>query len=274
MRAKKTTTIAALATSGTLALGGAFAFGAGDGPATASAAKRQAVPMNAGLGHGQGKGQGHGKGKGHGQGKGHGHRAGMGAGMGQAKGAGMGHGQGGQGQTVSAAKPKLTEAQRADLRYMREEEKLAHDVYTVLSAKYPDAPFAQIASSELRHASAVQRQLDRAGMADPTKGNAVGEFKNANLQKLYDTLVARGSTSLTEALKVGALIEETDIADLRQTTRITRDTQIKRVYSNLERASGQHLRIFVTELGAAGTTYQPTVLDQGDVDKILASSMR
>lgn len=235
----KTTTIAAIAA---VAATGALAFGAGvassDGGDRMGARHDQssATTMRGGPSAGMGL-----------------HGPGGGAGMGRGRGMGQGGGAG------SGQRTTLTAAQRAKLLYMREEEKLAHDVYTQLAQRYPDAPFAQIAASEQRHASAVQRQLDRAGIPDPTAGNAVGTFENADLQKLYDTLVTRGSSSRSEALKVGALIEETDIADLRASGDITTDAQIKRVYANLERASGQHLRIFVAELKAAGVTYAPTV---------------
>jgi hypothetical protein len=153
---------------------------------------------------------------------------------------------------------------------VREEEKVAHDVYAALATRYPDAPFARIALSEERHESAVQRRLDRAGLADPIDGHATGEFDNADLQKLYDALVTRASMSRTEALEVGALIEETDIADLRKSRGLTSDIQINRVYSNLERASGQHVRIFAGELKTSGITYAPTVLGQAADDAILA----
>jgi hypothetical protein len=251
----KTTTIAGIAA---IAATGALAFGAGvassdNGDRTgARHAQSSAVTMrggpSAGMGH-RGQGQGPGAGMRHGRG------------MGQGAGAGSGQ------------RTTLTAAQRAKLLYMREEEKLAHDVYTQLAQRYPDAPFTQIAGSEQRHASAVQRQLDRAGIPDPTAGNAVGTFENADLQKLYDTLVTRGSASRSEALKVGALIEETDIADLRASGAITTDAQLKRVYAHLERASGQHLRIFVAELKATGVTYAPTVLSQASYATVLASSM-
>ena len=134
---------------------------------------------------------------------------------------------------------------------MVEEEKLAHDVYTVLAHRYPDAPFAVIAQSEQRHQAAIQRQITRAGLTDPTSNRAAGVFENPNLQRLYNTLVKRGTTSRAAALQVGALIERTDIADLQARSNGTRDAAIKRVYGHLAQASGQHLRIFVTNTAHA-----------------------
>lgn len=249
-------------TVATVAALSALAFGAGaavsrDQPEPAGAGAQGAAPYGMGQGDGQGRGSG------------------MGHGNGQGRGNGQGQGRGrGQGAATSTTKLTLSSAAKAELLYMREEEKLAADVYATLAKQYPSAPFSQITRSEAMHASAVQRQLDRAGLTDPTKGNAAGEFENADLQELYDALVQRGAASLTEALKVGALIEETDIADLRTSAKTTKDAQLLRVYSNLERASGQHLRIFVGELKSAGTSYTPTVLSKADVNRILAATMR
>lgn len=159
---------------------------------------------------------------------------------------GRGHG-GGMGAGM-AAPSQLSAAEAAGLQYMVEEEKLAHDVYTALGARYPDAPFTMIAQSEQRHQAAVQRQLARAGISDPTSDRAAGTFADPKLQHLYDSLIKRGTTSRTAALQVGALIERTDIGDLRSRSDATSDATIKRVYGHLERASEQHLRIFGTEI--------------------------
>lgn len=242
----KTAIIALTATS-------VLAFGAG----TALSSGRNSSPAASGQmtsqGSQQSQGGMHGRGGQHGQGRMHGQGAGT--------------------STATASKLTLTSDGKAELLYMREEEKLAQDVYTTLAKQYPNAPFSQITRSEATHASAIQRQLDRAGIDDPTIGNGVGVFENDDLQKLYDTLVAQGSKSLRDALTVGALIEETDIADLRTSAKTTKDAQLLRVYANLERASGQHLRVFTSQLKAAGVTYDPTVLSQADVDEILSSTM-
>ncbi len=249
------TTIVALAAAGLLALGGGAVVNA----ATSGGTSTPAATQGQGHSRGQGQGQGQGHGKGHGQGQGMGH----------------GNGQGEEGAGTSTAAPlTVTEEQQAELEYMREEEKLAGDVYATLAKSYPDAPFSRILQSERKHESAVQAQLDRAGIADPTAGNAVGEFENADLQRLYDGLVKQGSASMTAALQVGALIEETDIADLRQAAAGATDSQVKQVYANLERASNQHLRAYTSALRSVGVTYEPTVLSEASYAKILASSMQ
>jgi hypothetical protein len=143
----------------------------------------------------------------------------------------------------------------ADLAYMREEEKLARDVYNELSQTWGTGTFSNIAGSEQRHTDAIAALLGRYGVADPTANKAAGTYANPALQKLHDDLVARGSKSLTEALEVGKLIEQTDIADLDKRIARTTQSDIVAVYKNLRVGSEHHLSAFSRRLtgGGAGT---------------------
>jgi len=58
-----------------------------------------------------------------------------------------------------------------------------------------------------RASNAIKGFLDFYGIDDPALPG-IGEFSNSELQELYNTLIQSGSTSLTDALKVGATIEE------------------------------------------------------------------
>ncbi len=84
-------------------------------------------------------------------------------------------------------------------------------------------------------------------------------------------MVAQGSASLVEALQVGALIEELDIADLRARASTAPDVQF--VFDNLERGSRNHLRAFVRQLNSRGATYAPSHLSRADFDAIVTSPM-
>ncbi len=117
---------------------------------------------------------------------------------------------------ASAVPGTLSDDESAALLFMREEEKLAHDVYVTLYDQWGLRVFSNIAASEQRHTDAVATLLDAYGLEDPTVGNGAGEFTNPDLQTLYAALIAQGSVSAAEALKVGVAIEELDIADLAQ----------------------------------------------------------
>ena len=132
-----------------------------------------------------------------------------------------------------AAPATLSPTESASLQYMREEEKLAHDVYVTLYAKWGLRIFNNISTAEQRHTDAIVTLLNRYGINDPAAGNAVGVFTNPDLQALYDKLIAQGSISTAEALKVGVLIEQTDMQDLKTHIAETTKADILQVYNNL-----------------------------------------
>jgi hypothetical protein len=130
--------------------------------------------------------------------------------------------------------------------------------------------FENIAAAETTHGEAVKTLLDPHGLADPAAGQPAGAFTDPELQALYGDLVARGRTSLVDALTVGALIEEMDISDLRD--RATATPDIALVYEDLERGSENHLRAFVRNLERRGGTYTPTYISVDEFESILGSS--
>lgn len=165
-------------------------------------------------------------------------------------------------QTTAPPTPDLSTDEIAGLQYMREEEKLAHDVYAALYDTWGVPIFANIAAAETTHASAVLRLLDHYDIPDPAAGNPPGVFADPGLQALHDQLVADGRASLAAAFYAGATIEETDIADLQASLATSRHADITAVYRNLLRGSENHLRAFVGQWErTTGQTYQPQVLD-------------
>jgi hypothetical protein len=148
-------------------------------------------------------------------------------------------------QPVPAA-TSLSATEAADLQYVREEEKLARDVYGVLDGLYGGqvAIFAKIAVSESRHTLAIKDLLDRYDVVDPAETDVPGVFVNEHLQQLYIDLVAQGSISLRDALEVGVAIEELDIEDLTACLARTTHADIQNVYTNLIAGSYNHLESF------------------------------
>ena len=161
----------------------------------------------------------------------------------------------------------VTADETASLTFMVEEEKLAHDLYVELGDAWDLRVFVNIARAETQHEDAVRSLLDAYGIDDPTSGMRVGEFVDPNLQGLYDTLLAKGLSSTTDALEAGALVEETDIADLR--TRESTNVAIDQVFGQLEAGSDNHLRAFTTNLDRLGVSYDAQVLSSADVARII-----
>ena len=153
----------------------------------------------------------------------------------------------------------LTLDETSSLLFMREEEKLARDVYNALYEIWGQPTFQNIAASEQAHMDEVKLLLDRYNLADPAL--EPGSFSDPNLQALYDQLVAQGSVSLADALKVGAAIEEIDILDLQERIALTDNADIQQVFTNLMMGSYNHLNSFAGVLSMqTGESYQPQYL--------------
>ena len=163
----------------------------------------------------------------------------------------------------------LAEAEARDLLFMREEEKLARDVYLAMHGEYGLRVFSNIPKAEQRHMDALLGLLNTYGLEDPAL-DPIGKFANPELQELYDTLVAMGLESKLDALMVGALIEEVDIEDIVEAMKRTDKSDILNVYGNLVAGSENHLNAFVWNIEAiTGETYVAQHISQEEVDEFL-----
>jgi hypothetical protein len=172
----------------------------------------------------------------------------------------------------SAASGDLSQQEINGLVLMREEEKLARDVYTTLYEIWGQRIFTNIARSEQTHTDSVKQLLDKYKIADPVTNDTVGVFTNPDLQDLYDSLVDRGRTSLLDALIVGATVEDLDIYDLNKLSAQTDNEDILLVYANLTKGSRNHLRSFTSLIERNGGAYKAQYLTVTEVDDILNTS--
>jgi hypothetical protein len=174
---------------------------------------------------------------------------------------------------VNAPAGELSQEEIKDLLHMREEEKLARDVYLTLYDYWKLPIFKHIARSENWHMRMVELLLQKYNLPDPVKetGDRIGVFKDPELQKLYDELVEKGKRSIVDALKVGATIEDLDIYDLERTLSRTDNEDIKLVYRNLMKGSRNHLRAFVRTLRRFGGDYKPQYISEEEFQKIIST---
>ncbi len=77
----------------------------------------------------------------------------------------------------------LSEKELDTLNFMREEEKLARDVYKTLYGQWNTQVFTNIAASEQKHMDKVKVFLDAYQLPDPASSE-VGQFNNTVLQNL------------------------------------------------------------------------------------------
>lgn len=168
-------------------------------------------------------------------------------------------------------KEALSDDEKLSLMWMREEEKLAHDVYIKLHGKWNINIFSNIASSEQTHTNAVLNLLNKYALTDPVGNNTVGIFSDTTLQNLYNQLIAQGNKSMLDAFKVGATIEDLDIFDLNNWGSKVDNQDIKFVYQNLTRGSRNHMRSFYSQITNNGGSYSAQYITQADLDAILNS---
>ena len=179
----------------------------------------------------------------------------------------------GSGDCISdVAYQELSQAEIDGLIHMRQEEKLARDVYATLSTYWGHWVFSNIASSEQQHMDKVVELLAKYQVTDPVADDTVGVFASPEFQALFNELVEDGKVSLADALYVGATIEDLDIYDLKEELLLTDNVDIQRVYQNLMKGSRNHLRAFVSQLALQGVEYAAQYLTQEEADAIVTSA--
>lgn len=184
-----------------------------------------------------------------------------------------GSGNGGNTINLGTLHPLIGNEQ-ATMLFVREEEKMARDVYITLYNQWADPSFYNIATkSEQKHMDSVKAMLDNLGIADPVVSDATGAFTHTAIAGLYSQLLTRGAVSLNEALAVGAYIEEYDIVDVQKAKNeiIAGSNQLPiiQTYDNLICGSRNHLRSFVGSIQAGGTAYTAQIITQAEVDAIV-----
>ncbi len=175
-------------------------------------------------------------------------------------------------QVNNLPKEPLSTAEINGLMFMREEEKLARDVYTFLYEKWATGIFSNISASEQTHTDAVLLLLNKYQLPDPVNNNPRGVFNNPVLQQLYQQLTTQGN-SVAQAYVTGAGIEDLDLYDLEQAMLVADNQDILLVYSMLAKGSRNHLRSFYRNILNTGGTYTPQYMSREQFDAIVNSPM-
>ncbi|MBS1516956.1 MAG: DUF2202 domain-containing protein [Bacteroidetes bacterium] len=166
---------------------------------------------------------------------------------------------------------QVSEQDKKGLIYLLEEEKLAYDLYSEMYTKYNHRVFGNILQSEKMHQQHVKDLMDRLGISYEDAAVNTGEFRDKNLQVMYNNFLTAGGYSFTDALRAGAMIEENDIKDLRDHYAKTDNESIRQLLECLDYASQNHLRAFVRNLEREDINYTPKVLSKEDFDLIISS---
>ena len=165
----------------------------------------------------------------------------------------------------------LSDDEITGLLLMREEEKLARDVYLHLYESWEMNIFSNIAASEATHMGALLLLLDRYDLEDPVGEDVVGSFENETLADLYTGLCNQGDESLVAALGVGATIEDLDIKDLMELSEAVDNEDILFTYESLTKGSRNHIRSFASLMDRYDESYTAQFIEQSLLDSILAT---
>ena len=165
----------------------------------------------------------------------------------------------------------LDDAEKARILFIREEEKLAYDVYQTMFELYGVNVFQNIPNSELSHMESMLNIIKKYNLADPMDTNPRGIYLNTTLQALFTQLVNQGKTNLVSAYKVGCLIEELDISDLTKSLDVTNNQDVRLIYDFLNKGSRNHLRSFYKNLTYLNGSYTPVYISQSSFDAIINS---
>ena len=172
---------------------------------------------------------------------------------------------------VSIQETSLSQLEIDDLNFLREEEKLARDVYLYSYDLYNLQIFKNVSNSEQKHMDSVLELLNKYNLPDSASEN-IGEFNNSELQNLYNDLTQKSSISVVEALEVGNLIEDLDIKDIATNEGRTINIDLLDVYSSLKCGSRNHLRNYYAQLIFNGGLYVPTYISIDEFEAIITTS--
>ena len=153
---------------------------------------------------------------------------------------------------ASSGTTRLSKTPKDRLFFIYQEEKVARDVYIYLGNLYEDeSTFASIQLAEQRHMDSAQTLCESydidISMIDESESD-YGHFEVPYLQDLYDECISDVDT-LSKALAVGVLIEETDIGTLTETIdEMDMPDDVIKAYEILREGSYNHLESFLARI--------------------------
>lgn len=154
---------------------------------------------------------------------------------------------------------------------VRDRQRLARDLYDYFARKYVDSTFRIARDTRGQHLALLARVLRQRDALPAVPAFPAGEFDDPALQAEFDRLRELGDESLLGAARVGALLEERDIAFVRARAAETSAADVTAAYARLERTGRRHLWTFVTRLRTQGEDYQPEHMKGTDFQALVES---
>jgi len=174
---------------------------------------------------------------------------------------------------LSIPQAPLSDAEKQDITFLQESEKLEHDLYAKFAQQYTSVPvFGSLARAAGVYMTADNVILQRYNITNPELA-VPGKFTNTKLQNLYDTYANAGSTSVLGALTAAATSEDMHIADLNAAISRTDNDDLKFIYRQELAFSRNNLRALSQWITAFAGTYTPTYLTKDYYNALISSPM-
>lgn len=146
----------------------------------------------------------------------------------------------------------LSEAEEASLIFMRQEEKLLRDVYTVFVQTWEIKIFDQLKMAEQKHMDAIERLLNKYSITDPVTSDEIGVFDDPQFQQKFNDYTAQGIITIPDAMLAGQTMEQEDIDAITNYLLEVDNSDIIKVYTHLKSSSEAHL----TSIGSHAISLQ------------------
>lgn len=167
----------------------------------------------------------------------------------------------------------LNASETSDILYLQEAEKLSYDLNGKLYSMHSDVPvFLHIANASKVFVVADNVILNRYNIPNPENAVA-GSFSNTALQNMYTNGVNSGYSSVGDALKSSAAVEDMHIADLSGAMGRTDNADLLFMYRQELVTSRNNLRALSQWISAYGQIYTPQYITPASYAEIIGSPM-
>lgn len=166
-------------------------------------------------------------------------------------------------QMPKASTTILTDAEKNHVLWMREESKVARDLYTFLFNRWGIPVFKKKMVKEQVNMDRSLTIINKYGLTDPIVKDEQGIYSKENFRQMYVELAMRGNSSLPEALRAAAITEELDIMELEDALQNTiTNPDLKSIYNTMAVSSRNHLRAIIEQIQCMGEIYGPQRLPE------------
>jgi len=163
----------------------------------------------------------------------------------------------------------LSKEEKTDIQKLREEEKLARDIYIKAYNTYEYFAFVNLYKGEQIHMDNLLN-LEMQYMVEDIILPDTGKYVDESIQNFYNNHLSQITTSATDAFKVGMTTEEMIIYDIQNFENNTEEADILKVYSKIKCWSRNHLRLNYNFLNG-DTLYQPQYITIEEYNAIINS---